>query len=587
MSDGRDRLGAAHTGAYDRVLRSIHEQRCVILDGGLATELPHAAASEQTLDEPLWGTRALIDAPEAVLRVHESYLAAGCDVISTDTWGLASALASDGLHLHRDHDAPVHWMDLGRRGLRLAQQAVRERGAEGECAVAFSLNGEVDSEMGGETGRLLGRLFADEAEPPDLILLETLSLLPESLDATVAELLATQIPVWLSFRRCRHGLCGVYGQHWGGPEGDAFGRAARRFEAMGVQALLINCIPPDHVEGMVSYLRDFVDLPLGVYPNLGYYTDRGWHFDSAIGGDKYAELALGWRAEGAQIVGGCCGVRPEHIAVARERLQDTRPGHRRPLEETHRTNGAGGPAPARSEPWLDHRGRPLHPLPFPELSLETGVVAPGPPSLMAWRHLFREGVGANQRCLDVGCGTGILGVQLALNLASHVRCIDIDSRAVANTLANAFRNGVSDRLTAATVDLYPWVPEERYEVIVASLFQRPTDPFQRATTHRRPDYWGRTLLDQLIAKLPAALAPEGVAYVVQLSILSQEHTEQMLAAGGLTAQVAEYTLFPFAAEYEGSRAQVDRVEELSDAYHLRVGEQDTMVAYLLEIRHER
>jgi len=74
---------------------------------------------------------------------------------------------------------------------------------------------------------------------------------------------------------------------------------------------------------------------------------------------------------------------------------------------------------------------------------------------------------------------------------------------------------------------------------------------------------------------------------VQLSILSQEHTEQMLAAGGLTAQVAEYTLFPFAAEYEGSRAQVDRVEELSDAYHLRVGEQDTMVAYLLEIRHER
>ena len=86
------------------------------------------------------------------------------------------------------------------------------------------------------------------------------------------------------FRRCRHGLCGVYGEHWGGPEGDAFGRAARRFEQMGVRALLINCIPPDHVAGMVSYLRDFVDLPLGVYPNLGYYTDRGWRFDPGVGG---------------------------------------------------------------------------------------------------------------------------------------------------------------------------------------------------------------------------------------------------------------------------------------------------------------
>ena len=46
-------------------------------------------------------------------------------------------------------------------------------------------------------------------------------------------LLDTGLPVWLSFRRCRHGVCGVYGEHWGGPEGDAFGRAARRFEEMG------------------------------------------------------------------------------------------------------------------------------------------------------------------------------------------------------------------------------------------------------------------------------------------------------------------------------------------------------------------
>ena len=45
---------------------------------------------------------------------------------------------------------------------------------------------------------------------------------------------------------------------------------------------------------------------------------------------------------------------------------------------------------------------------------------------MVWRYLFREGVGAHQRCLDVGCGTGILGVQLALNGASHVRAIDVD-----------------------------------------------------------------------------------------------------------------------------------------------------------------
>ena len=128
-------------------------------------------------------------------------------------------------------------------------------------------------------------------------------------------LLETGLPVWLSYRRCRHGVCGVYGQHWGPPEGDLFGRAARRFEEMGVEALLINCLPVDHVPGIVSWLRDFTELPLGVYPNLGHLAGQRWRFDDTIGPEAYAELALGWREEGAQIIGGCCGVTADHIAA--------------------------------------------------------------------------------------------------------------------------------------------------------------------------------------------------------------------------------------------------------------------------------
>ena len=218
--------------------------------------------------------------------------------------------------------------------------------------MAFSLNQDVDRPEGGETIRLVSRAFADE--PPDLILLETLSLVRPSLFRTVEALLGTGLPVWVSFRRCRHGLCGVYGQHWGGPEGDAFGRAARRFEEMGVGALLVNCIPPDHVEGMVSYLRDFTDVPLGVYPNLGYFTNEGWRFDPGVGGEEYAEMALRWRAEGAQIVGGCCGVGPEHISAARERLAGTPgratprtpAGDRRPQRRRASRSRAGGPTPS-------------------------------------------------------------------------------------------------------------------------------------------------------------------------------------------------------------------------------------------------
>ena len=575
-------MQTAHSTQYERIAGKLGAGTCVILDGATATELPHVSDAEHALDERLWGTRALVEDSDAVVDVHRSYVDAGCDVVSTNTWGLPSALLDGVTPVW--NSAPVHWMDLARRGLRLARQAVRDGGREDECAVAFSINGDVDSDDGDDVLRLLARLFGDEA--PDLILLETLTVVRPSLLRTVQGLLDTGLPVWLSFRRCRHGLCSVYGQHWGGPEGDAFGRTAARFEQMGVAALMINCIPPDHVDGMLSYLRDFVDLPLGVYPNLGYYTDRGWRFEPGVGSDEYATMALRWREEGAQIVGGCCGVGPNHVAAARERLEDTVVGDRRrvgapPLPELA-LHGGGPPAASQ---WTDRRGRSLRPLTFPDLTVDEGVAAPSSDSLMVWRHLYDERIGAHQRCLDVGSGTGLLGIQLALNGASHVRAIDIEERAVRNTEANAHRNGVGDRMTAARIDIFPWVPEERYEVIVACVDQTPVDPERRLAGHRPVDYWGRTPLDPVLSKLAHALAPEGVAYVVQLSILSQQRTAQLLAAAGLVAHVVDYAVFPFGREHDEHRAQIAMVEALSDAAHLRIGERDMLVAYLLEIRH--
>ena len=116
-------------------------------------------------------------------------------------------------------------MDVARRAVRLARDGSRGGRPQDEVAVAFSVNGDVDTPDGRETIRLLARAF--EEDRPDLILLETLSLVRSSTYATVEALLDTGLPVWLSFRRCRHGVCGVYGEHWGGPEGDSFGRAAQ------------------------------------------------------------------------------------------------------------------------------------------------------------------------------------------------------------------------------------------------------------------------------------------------------------------------------------------------------------------------
>jgi len=574
------RSGTRTSEAYARVIEKLLANECVILDGATGTELPRLTDAEHAADERLWGAHALLAEPSAVLDVHRRYVDAGCDVISTNTWGLASTLLIDAQHLWGT-TVPVHSMDLARRGLDLARHAIDEGEREGECAVAFSLNGDLDTDQGDTIIRLLTRVFKDN--PPDVILLETLSLLRPSLFKAVDGLLATGLPVWLSFRRCRHGACSVYGSHWGGPEGDTFGRAAARFEQMGAGALMVNCIPPDHVDGMASYLRDFTDLPVGVYPNLGYYTNDGWRFEPGVSPAEYARLAVRWREEGAQIIGGCCGVGPAHIAAASEAVESitcVRP-------QGSRLGLALGAIPgdgSRRSTWSDRRRRQLYPLPFPDLVADPGVARPSPGSLMTWRFLFEEGIGAHQRCLDIGCGTGILGIQLALNGAAHVRAIDIAERAVRNTETNAFRNGVSERVTAAQVDVYPWIPEERFEVVVACLDQIPIDPYRHVADDRPIDYWGRTPLDEVLVKLAEALAPDGVAYVMHLSILSERHTVELLADLGLEALVVAYEPCDYSSELERHQAHIAKVEELTDAYRLRVGDRDILVAYLLEIR---
>jgi hypothetical protein len=143
---------------------------------------------------------------------------------------------------------------------------------------------------------------------------------------------------------------------------------------------------------------------------------------------------------------------------------------------------------------------------------------------------------------------------------------------------------VADRVSGAAVDLYPWLPEERYEVIVASLYQMPVDPAEQVSTHRPLDYWGRNLMDHLITLLPEALAEDGVAYLLHLSILSHDRTSALLAEHGLEAKVVDYSFFELTELFQRGSEHIKHVEDLSDAYHLRFDDQEVMVAYLLEVR---
>ena len=70
---------------------------------------------------------------------------------------------------------------------------------------------------------------------------------------------------------------------------------------------------------------------------------------------------------------------------------------------------------------------------------------------------------------------------------------------------------------------------------------------------------------------------------MQLSIIGQERTAALLGEHGFAARVLDFGFFEFHELFRDKHEQIDRVEELSDAYHLALGGQEVVVAYLLEI----
>ena len=96
-----------------RVLGLVARDRCVVLDGGIATELQRVAAPGRPQHRRLSAHGRSTRAPRVFLDVHRSYALTGCDVISTDTWSILSASELGAKETPRVVEAQ-YWMDLAR-----------------------------------------------------------------------------------------------------------------------------------------------------------------------------------------------------------------------------------------------------------------------------------------------------------------------------------------------------------------------------------------------------------------------------------------------------------------------------------------
>jgi S-methylmethionine-dependent homocysteine/selenocysteine methylase len=303
--------------AYERVDKMLGDSGTVLLDGGIATELQRVRSEDRVQRPEPWGTWALFRGPMEVLEVHRRYVASGCDVISTNTWSVLEAADESSSESASAGSRTPLWLDAARMGLRLARQAIAEAGREGECATAFCINSSLIDER--SSGRLELLSWMWNEEPPDLVILETLETIPDQAALRTMEMICeTGLPLWVGFRRRREGMSTADGKIVQDRESSEFRQALDRMRGIGMQAVLVNCVPAAQLDDTVRWLREQTPLPVGCYPNLGHSAGSHWEFDEDIGPDEYARMAESWVDAGARIIGGCCGVTPAHIAALRE-----------------------------------------------------------------------------------------------------------------------------------------------------------------------------------------------------------------------------------------------------------------------------
>jgi homocysteine S-methyltransferase len=281
----------------------------VVLDGGLATELERRGAD---LSDPLWSARLLLDNPNLIRKVHESYFTAGADVATTASYQASiEGFARRGI-------APAESLRLMRLSVELADQARRNTGGEGMVAGSVGPYGAIladGSEYRGNYGvsleTLAGfhgpRLQALIEAGADLLAIETC---PSAVEALLVLELLQHWPgmrAWVSFT-CRDEERTSEGQLIG----EAVAAVARSPQ---VVAVGVNCVPPHLVEELLGRMRRATSLPLVVYPNAGETWDpftRAWTgtpdtFEPARDVPRWIELGARW-------IGGCCRTTPATIS---------------------------------------------------------------------------------------------------------------------------------------------------------------------------------------------------------------------------------------------------------------------------------
>ena len=286
-------------------------QKTVVADGAMGTMLhAHGVDFGKCFDE------LNLTNPAAVADIHREYIEAGAELIITNTFGANRyKLKKNGL-ADKVKEINHAGVELAKRIVAASFKEVLIAGDVGPLGVRIAPYGRVKPEEAREAFAEQIRALAQAGV--DLIVIETMSDLYEIQEAIKAAKQACTLPVVASvtFTRDDRTLLG-----------DDPMKVARALHGAGADVIGVNCSGgPSQLLRILKQMRQAVtdrSAKFWVKPNAGWPEQVGGRIMYPADADYFGDYALAFREAGANIVGGCCGTTPQHIAAMKKAFATT------------------------------------------------------------------------------------------------------------------------------------------------------------------------------------------------------------------------------------------------------------------------
>ncbi|MDB5074411.1 MAG: 5-methyltetrahydrofolate S-homocysteine methyltransferase [Chloroflexi bacterium] len=276
------------------------QQGPLLCDGGMGTQLyAHGVAYEQGFEHQNLAQPALVE------RIHRAYLAAGAEVIETNTFGAnALKLAQHGL--------ADKVLEINRAGARIARAAREVSGIDALVAGSVGPLGRLLEPYSDITLLQARALFRQVIEGlveggVDLLILETFSDLREITEAVRAARAICDVPIVAQM---------TFTEELFTPTGQSPEGVAQTLDRIGVDMIGVNCsVGPQSTLQIVERMARVTGKPLSAQPNAGMPEKVAGRLLYLSSPEYMAEYAVRIVQAGARLVGGCCGTTPAHIAA--------------------------------------------------------------------------------------------------------------------------------------------------------------------------------------------------------------------------------------------------------------------------------